>query len=180
MKGVVFTEFMHMVENTFGFDMANDLVEETNPKSGGVYTAVGTYPHEEMVNYVVKLSEKSKMPVNNLLRAFGEYLFKTFTETRKEFFGHTNHVLDFLEGIENYIHVEVLKLYPDAELPRFDSERINESELKMIYKSSRSMWPLAEGLIKGCGVYFKQPVSIETIVHDDAGSEATFMVSLDK
>jgi hypothetical protein len=31
--------------------------------------------------------------------------------------------LDFLERVDKVIHVEVLKLYPDAMLPRFDTTR---------------------------------------------------------
>jgi hypothetical protein len=30
MKGIVFTEFFEMVEDKFGFEMSNQLVEETN------------------------------------------------------------------------------------------------------------------------------------------------------
>ena len=38
MKGVVFTEFLEMVEDIFSPDIADQIVEEADLPSGGVYT----------------------------------------------------------------------------------------------------------------------------------------------
>ena len=80
MKGVVFTEFLDMVEQRFSPDMVDDIIEDANLPSGGAYTAVGTYPHDEMVALVVALSARSGAAVPDLLRAFGEYLFGRFVQ----------------------------------------------------------------------------------------------------
>ncbi len=45
MKGVVFTEFIEMVEDQFSADMVDDIIDDAQPPSGGAYTAVGTYDH---------------------------------------------------------------------------------------------------------------------------------------
>ena len=55
MKGIVFTEFSTMVESLFGEDMLDDLLDATDPASGGAYTSVGTYNHNELVDMVVEL-----------------------------------------------------------------------------------------------------------------------------
>jgi len=78
MKGVVFTEFMDMVEQQFSVDMLDDIIEDAQLPSDGAYTAVGTYPHSEMVALVSALSARSGVAVTVLLRAFGEYLFGRF------------------------------------------------------------------------------------------------------
>ena len=45
MKGMVFTELLDMVEDKFGIDMVDSIIEDADlPVSKGVYTAVGTYP----------------------------------------------------------------------------------------------------------------------------------------
>ena len=49
MKGVVFTEFIEMVENEFSPDLADTIITEAGLPSGGIYTSVGTYRHEEML-----------------------------------------------------------------------------------------------------------------------------------
>jgi len=60
MKGMVFTEFLEMVEDQFGFTMADKIISEAELASGGVYTSVGTYHHQEMVALVVNLSKALK------------------------------------------------------------------------------------------------------------------------
>jgi len=57
MKGIVFNEFIEMVEDKFGEDMVDDIIDESDLPSGGAYTTVGTYDHGELVTMVVKLSE---------------------------------------------------------------------------------------------------------------------------
>ena len=48
MKGMVFTEFLDFVGETFGGDMVDDIIEVSELPSGGAYTSVGTYSHGEM------------------------------------------------------------------------------------------------------------------------------------
>ena len=35
MKGMIFLEFLTMVEKSFGLDMVDDLIDSTNPESDG-------------------------------------------------------------------------------------------------------------------------------------------------
>ncbi len=177
MKGIVFTEFIEMVENRFGFTVMQQLIDDTQPKSGAVYTAVGTYPHQEVVAYLIRLSEISGVAVPELLNQFGQYLFSRLAAAHPELMQKATNALDFLEGIENYIHVQVLKLYPDAELPRFDITRNGPDSLTMIYRSNRSMAPLAEGLIRGCAHHFGETLHIAAAPLDASGQMVAFTIS---
>lgn len=167
MKGVVFTEFMDMVEQRFSADMVDDIIDDAQPPSGGAYTAVGTYPHDEMVALVVALSARSGAAVPDLLRAFGEYLFGRFVKGYPSFFSGQHDAFTFLSGIESIIHAEVRKLYPDAELPTFEVEHHDDSRLVIVYASGRHFEDLAEGLIRGCIAHFGRPATLrrETIGH---------------
>lgn len=124
MKGVIFTEFTGLVEFTFDFDAVDELIERSDLPSGGVYTAVGTCDHREMVSLVSQLSEMSEKPVADLLHLFGSHLFSRFATMYPDMVGTSDRALDVLESVENYTHVEVRKLYPAADLPRFDCNRI--------------------------------------------------------
>ena len=42
MKGIVFTEFLEMVEAQFGLDTVDAIIENSDLPSRGAYTAVGT------------------------------------------------------------------------------------------------------------------------------------------
>ena len=166
MKGVVFTEFLTMVEDNFGLDTVDEIIELSREKgelpSGGAYTAVGTYDHKEIVSLVVNLSQKTETPVPALLFTFGKYLFNSLNKAYPSFAAKANDAFDFLETVETYIHVEVRKLYPDAELPTFKCKRPeNSDELHMEYESSRHFEDLCEGLIAACLEAFHCEANIE-------------------
>jgi len=161
MKGIVFTEFFELVESAHGIEMVDRLIDECDLPSGGVYTAVGTYDHTEIVALVSRLSEVTGTPVPDLLKAYGEFLFGRFVELYPELFEGIDDTFSFLERVETYIHVEVRKLYESAELPTFDTRRIDGSTLEMIYRSGRHFEDLAEGLIRGCIKHYDEPCEIQ-------------------
>ena len=162
MKGIVFTELLKMVEDAHGYDMVDTIIEKSDLPSGGVYTAVGTYDHTEAVSLVVNLSKETGAPVPDLLKAFGNHLFNVLAGAYPSFLEGAEDELDFLESVENYIHVEVRKLYPDAELPNFTCTRPHsDTQLHMIYESGRHLEDLCEGLIRGSLVHFKSEATIE-------------------
>lgn len=160
MKGMVFTEFIEFVEERFGLSTADDMIAGCDLPSGGAYTAVGTYDHRELVQMVGRLSGLSGKPGSELLRGFGSHLLKRFVVGFPAFFLDQTSVFGFLTRIDDTIHVEVRKLYPDAELPAFSYERPTPDQLVMIYQSHRAMADLAEGLIEGAIAYFGENVRV--------------------
>jgi len=178
MKGIVFTEFLEMVEDLFSLNMVDDLIDDCDLPSGGAYTAVGTYSHEEIVALVSALSQRTSIPIAQLLKVFGEHLFGQFAKNYSHFFTNVNNALDFLHGIEDVIHAEVKKLYPDAELPRFMTEDYSPNKLTLIYQSSRHFEDLAEGLIIGCIKYFNEKIHItrEEIYNQNVKQERFVLV----
>ena len=178
MKGIVFTEFFSMIEEAHGYEMVDKLIEKSSLASGGIYTAVGTYDHNEMVTLVIKLSEELKTPVSDLLLIFGKHLFNTLSSTYSDFFTEHSNAFDFLESVENHIHVEVRKLYPEAQLPTFDTKRIGNDQLEMIYRSERKMSDIALGLIEKSMVYYSSPCDIEKRLIEEDGSIVQFLITL--
>lgn len=165
-----------MVEGKFGLETVDDILESSELASGGSYTSVGSYPHSEMVTLVVNLSEHTKVPVPDLLKAFGHYLFNTFYTNYPAFFENVNHPFDLLEQVDQHIHVEVKKLYPDADLPRFETER-KDGEMTMIYRSERKMADLALGLIEAAGEKYDTELKIETELLEESGTVVKFKIS---
>ena len=99
MKGLIFTEFLEMVEDGMGYDTVDQLITESNLPSGGAYTAIGTYDHSEMVTLVMGLSKKTSIPVPDVLHAFGQYLFGTFQKSYSTFLDAAPDAFTFLESI---------------------------------------------------------------------------------
>jgi len=160
MKGVVFTEFMEMVEHRFSLAILDDIIVRSALPRGGVYTATGTYPAGEMVRLVTELSVVSGLPIPTLLQAFGRHLASTFSTRYSAFFEQSGSTCVLLQRVEGLIHVEVRKLYPDAELPSFETTA-RPDHLEMIYRSPRCMADLAEGLMHGTAEHFKEQISVE-------------------
>lgn len=178
MKGIVFSEFIDMVESQFSLEIVDRIIEESQLPSGGAYTIVGTYPHQEMVELVQRLSAATGLAVPVLLKAFGEYLFARFVALYPQYFEGQCSSFDFLERIENKIHVEVRKLYPDAELPRFESARPDADHMSLIYRSSRPFADLAEGLIHGCAKHFGERIAVEREnLAGEQGSHVRFLLA---
>jgi hypothetical protein len=175
MKGMVFTEFLEMVEVKFSPEMVDDIIDDSVLASGGAYTAVGTYDHQEMVQLVTALSQRSALPVTDLMHVFGEHLLGRFYAMHPDFFSEIRSSLDFLEGIETYIHTEVRKLYPDAQLPQFECVRSADG-LQMVYRSPRHFGDLAEGLIRGAIAHFGDQVDMAR--HQQADGSVLFDLRL--
>ncbi len=179
MLGIVFSEFIEMVEDVFSEDVADRMLEEveTNLASGGSYTAVGNYDHVEMLTLVTKLSEITDVPIPKLVEAYGKHLFGRFHTRYPAFFEGVDGSFEFLEGIESRIHSEVRKLYPESELPGFDLPDSNGESMVMEYSSSRPFAPLAYGLIQGCIEHFGETVSVDwQDLSDGAGTKARFVL----
>ncbi|WP_306251083.1 heme NO-binding domain-containing protein [Parvularcula sp. IMCC14364] len=177
MKGIVFTELMELVEDAQSPAFLQEAINEADLPSGGAYTSVGTYPVCEMGALVQALSQKMSVPVTDLMKTFGKHLFGRFAHIYPQFFADSSDAFSFLASIEDHIHKEVLKLYPDAELPSFEVTEHSANRFVMIYNSSRHLGDVCEGLIVGCLEYFAEPASVtRKVLADDAVSRIEFTI----
>ncbi len=176
MKGVIFTEYIEFVENSFGFDLAQEMVESSNLTNEGVFTSVGTYDSSELVAMVVNLSKLVDIGISELLIAYGEHLFGRFAELYPHFFIEDITIYDFINKIDNYIHVEVKKLYPDAELPKVTTTYIDNDRIEIIYSSRRKFGDFAHGLLLGAVSFFKENIEISKQIIEEDGSEVKFIL----
>jgi len=176
MKGVVFTEFLALVESSFGYEMVDILIQESNLSTGGAYTTIGTYPHSEMLTLLGNLSQRTDIPVPDLLRLYSRHFFKMLSKNYAYVFERAGDAFTLLEQIESHIHVEVKKLYPDSKLPYFDTRRPTEHSLEMIYHSERCMADFAEGLMNATLDYYHETATISRENITPSGSSVRFLI----
>ncbi|MFY8132172.1 MAG: heme NO-binding domain-containing protein [Bacteroidia bacterium] len=176
MKGIVFTELMEMVESQFGIEMVDRIIQPQELVSKGVFTSVGTYPFSDLVSILGHLSQATGAGIPELEKAFGQYLAGRFSKLYLPFFQRVNSVFELLNEVDSYIHIEVKKLYPDAELPQFDTIKMDSAHIEMIYRSQRKMFPFAEGLIDASATYYQQKVKIKVLEWNHDGAEVRFLV----
>ncbi len=172
MKGIIFRTFLDLIEEKFSLSIVDQLLESTKDQlpSQGVYTTVGIYSHEEIVTLVVQLSRITGIEIPVLIRTFGEYLFHVLYRKYAHLFRDIHHAFQFLESLEGFIHVEVKKLYPEAEIPRFATKRIDEKTLSVLYISQRHFDDLAEGMILSCIQHYGNSITLINKQKHDADS----------
>ena len=176
MKGIVFTEFLSMVDTAFSPEVTEEIILACDLETGGAYTSVGTYDYKELIAMVVELSKKTEVPVPQLVKAFGEHLFVALVKNFPEHIDTDQDMFSFLESIEDYIHVEVRKLYPEAQLPTIACEQPHAETLLLDYKSLCPFADLAEGLITACADHFNTAVAISREKVCETGTSASFMI----
>ena len=180
MKGIVFTEFLEMVEQKFGYELVDKMLTENELESKGIYTSIGTYNYSEMIQLIVDLSARTEIAIPILLKEYGKYFFDVVHNSYSHFFNTVPNAFVFLESIENHIHVEVKKIYPDAELPTFETKMIDQDTLEMIYHSERKMADFAEGLILRTLDHFQDPCIINRENVKEDGSIVKFLLVRNK
>ncbi|NKI30725.1 heme NO-binding domain-containing protein [Croceivirga thetidis] len=174
MKGIVFDEFLQMVEANYGLITVDSIITKSDLPSGGVYTTVGTYDFNEMVALVTELSQEIDVPVPDLLHHFGHYLFDSLVKTHPEVVSSYSSPLSLIASIEDHIHVHVKKLYPDAELPTFKILEQTDTQLRLVYTSSRGLYMLAKGLMEKTFEHFGQKVNVDFKLLREDGKEVEF------
>lgn len=177
MKGIVFSEFLEMVEQKFGYELVDKLLTENELPSGGVYTSVGTYDFAEMVTLLKSLNKHTGIEISVLLKEYGLYFFDVLRSAYPHFINRTRNAFEFLASIENHIHVEVRKLYPDAQLPSFDTSLLSENHLELVYRSERSMADFAEGLIEKSLEHFREEANIQREQVTEDGTIVKFVLT---
>ena len=155
MLGMVFTELIEMVESRFSPALADAVLRAVPLSNDGAYTAVGYYPHEEIVALVGELSQRTGIAEAELVRGFGEHLMNRFTELHPRMFTRHPDLFDFIASVDREVHIEVKKLYDQASLPRFTVISRDEHCLRMLYQSPRGMDELALGLLQGAVGHYR-------------------------
>ncbi len=176
MKGIIFTEFLEMVESKFGLETVDTIIESANLPSQGIYTSVGTYDFNEMVGLITELDSVTQIGLGELIYTFGHYLFASLGNAHPEVIQSYTSPLSMLYSIEDHIHVHVQKLYPDAELPTFKILEKTDISLTMIYCSSRGLYRLAHGLIEKTFEHFNKTAMVTYEVLKEDGSEVKFHI----
>ncbi len=177
MKGIIFTEFLELVENKFGLATVEEIIEKADLPSKGSYTAVGTYSFSEMLELLKQLSEKTKLSIDDLLYTYATHFFNVILESYPKLIESYKDPIDLLSSVEDHIHIEVRKIYPDAELPTFETLEKSKEHLIMLYRSSRAMYSFGLGLMDETFKHFdtKAEILMEKIKHD--GTEVKFSIT---
>ena len=102
MKGIVFTEFIEYVETALGVDVIEAVLEQADLASGGIYTAVGTYDHNELLTLIGLVSKRTDTEPKTLILEFGDFLFQDLVKLYPQFIEASPSLMDFLSSLQQW------------------------------------------------------------------------------
>lgn len=175
MKGVIFSELIHWVEEAFSPAVADQMIARANLPNDGGYTRVGSYPHEQALAMIGALVAITERPVVDLADAYGYWLASRFAELYPRFFDGYTDAVSFLQAIDGIHQKEVTKLYPDARTPSVIAH-VDGRDLVVSYASHRPFADVAYGLIRGYIDYFSDDLVVERDEDTPGPHAARFIV----
>ncbi|WP_237275401.1 heme NO-binding domain-containing protein [Tenacibaculum ovolyticum] len=179
MKGIVFTEFLDLVEDKFGLEMVDKIISQSTLESEGIYTSIGTYSFSEMLQLLENLSKNTAISIDDLLLVYAEHFFSVIEKSYPGLLATYKDPIEMLASIEDHIHIEVRKIYPEAELPTFVIKDRKDKSLVMIYKSSRAMHHFGLGLMNKTFEHFNTTATIVLEKIKEDGTEVKFIINQD-
>jgi hypothetical protein len=168
-KGVLFNIVEDVVTRALGADEWDDIVDAA--AVSGAYTSLGNYPDADLGAIVDTVADRLSMSVADTLRLVGRLGFEHLAARAPELLATHSDWRSVLLSLDEIIHPEVLKIYPDSEVPGSDVSTDGDA-LLFGYTSSRNMCALADGLIVGCGSWYGTELHVDhvTCVHADDSS----------
>lgn len=153
MKGIILSEFIEFIEQELGEDTAQKIIDDSNVASEGAYSRVGLYDYHELIQLLTQAVSETQTEASVLLKGFSDHLFGVFKRDYSLFFDGVSSAAAMLKQIDDHIHVEVQKLYPDAELPSFTYTQ-DGAALTLNYTSPRPLAAVAHALVGACLKFF--------------------------
>ncbi len=159
MKGVIFNLLQSAVCDEHGEDTWDELLDRTGLE--GAWTSVGSYPHEDLLAVVAAAAAMWDWTPDDVIRWFGRAAIPPLARAYPAFFAPHGSAFPFLRTLNDVHHLEVRKVYPDADLPVFAFDPPREpGVLTMRYSSARALCSFGEGLIHGAGDFFGEPLEV--------------------
>jgi hypothetical protein len=177
-KGTIFVELISMAEDAFGEDVVDQVLDQADLENGGAFTAVGNYSCSELIKMVMAFSDHSGISPTDLQRKFGHWMLDHFVTNYEEFFAEKTDSFSLLEAVDGEIHVEVKKLYPEAELPVFATNRLSKTHLEMTYSSPRPLVEFCHGMIEASLRRYNQAAKIGRRAVEGNVNAITFDIKL--
>jgi len=174
MKGIIFNLLEDVVTQHKGESTWDALLEHAQLE--GAYSSLATYPDQELMSLVGSASALLGMPADDVVRWFGKEAIPLLAERFPIFFEEHQSTSTLLLTLNDIIHAEVRKLYPDAELPYFAISVPEEGVVTLGYTSPRRLCSLAEGFIEGAAKHFNEEVQVQQATCLKRGDDTCMLI----
>jgi hypothetical protein len=187
MKGIIFTEFLDLVEERFGLEMVDQIICQSRLESQGAYTSIGTYSIYEFLQLLHHLSKNKSISIINLLEVYAVQIFSAMDTIHPEMLKSYNNPIEMIAAMNDHIEIifntkntlpiESLKVESFVPFPLFIVEEKTKNSLIIKYISNRGLQYFWLGLMHEMFKHFNETATIvlEKIKKD--GTEIKFTIN---
>lgn len=172
MKGIISTTFEDLVRERLGEGCVDELFDQRGLKTDNSFVAPVTNRDEDLVALVLTAAEMAGLEVTTTLFGSGRYAFFRLVSCREDPDESADSLESLFAHVDDIIHVEVRKLWPEAETQRIHVQSESEVVLIVRYESRRRLCPVFEGLIAGLRDFYRPAVVCEHIACPEDGGRA--------
>ena len=187
MKGIIFTEFLDLVEERFGLEMVDQIICQSRLESQGAYTSIGAYNFYEFLQLLHNLSKNKNISLINLLSVYATQIFSAMHAIHPEMLVSYNNPIEMIAAMNQHIEIifniknaspsGLLKAESFSPFPLFIVKEKTENLLIINYISHRGMQHFWLGLMHEMFKHFNETATIvlEKIKKD--GTEIKFTIN---
>lgn len=169
MKGVVFRMLEEFVIREAGPESWESLLEGTPLQTTEPFVGPGTYPDADFFALVKGAAARLEVPMPTAVRAFGRFCLPRLMSAVPGLTDRYRTPKELLLALDGTIHVEVRKLWRDANPPRFACTDTGPGKLDMEYESSRGLCGFLEGLLDGTADRFGTSIGWDHVTCSQRG-----------
>ena len=170
MKGHIFNLLERFIVETAGAGACEKILDSCEFEGNGVFVRPGNYPDSDLVELVNETVDQLGLTVEQAHLAFGEWIFPHLAKLVPSEMVDVGHPKKFLMTLNEIHEVELKKLWPDAEPPKFYCEDMGPDSMTFTYDSPRQMFDLVDGVLKSVAKYYSVPIRWEKKFREgDAG-----------
>ncbi len=156
MHGVIFASVVDYVNAQLEPEVAAELLRD-EPS----YLLSESYPDEQLMDLVVRASERTGRHVSELLQDIGAFTAEqTFARLYPAQFDMAGGTRAFLLGVETYIHELVRATMPSARPPQLAVREAGSDGVEIEYSSPRRLCHLLIGLTEGTARHYGEKVEL--------------------
>lgn len=171
MKGHIFNLLEKFIIEVSDEMIYEEILDSCNFITQEPFVRPGTYPDEDLNELVEKTVERLGLTPKDAHFAFGKWVFPHLVKIAPpEALNHDN-PKDLLLALDHIHTVELKKVIPDAQPPRFYCTDTGPDSLDMIYSSARGMFDLVDGVLASVEEYYS--TKIEYIKEFDHSGDFT-------
>ncbi len=155
MSGLIFVSFIQMIEENFGLEILQTIIEKGKLKSEGVYVRGDSYDKKEFFILLNALSSEINMSKRDILKMYGESLSDYLNDTYPEFFEGKN-LKSVLLNLNNVVTKDLKLIYRDIYLPVVNINEDGTKKVVIEFVCSAGREDVLEGFIRGVGRLYSE------------------------